>query len=143
MKISIDPGMEWQQIAHEAWRLQRDYFWTEDMSQIDWNRVWERYAPLVERVGTRGELSDLMWEMQGELGTSHAYEMGGDYRSEPSYPQGFLGANLTYDAGADAYAISPHRRSARRARRGPAVPSSRRASTSRKATNCGPSTARR
>ena len=32
------------------------------------------------RVSTRAELSDLIWEMQGELGTSHAYEMGGDHR---------------------------------------------------------------
>ena len=105
VKISVDPLLEWRQIAREAWRLQREYFWTEDMSQIDWNRVWERYAPLIERVGTRGELSDLLWEMQGELGTSHAYEMGGDYRTEPSYPQGFLGANLAYDAAANAYVI--------------------------------------
>ena len=105
VKISVDPILEWRQIAREAWRLQREYFWTEDMSQIDWNRVWERYSPLIERVGTRGELSDLLWEMQGELGTSHAYEMGGDYRTEPSYPQGFLGANLAYDANADAYVV--------------------------------------
>ena len=32
--------------------------------------------------------------------------MGGDYRTEPSYPQGFLGANLTYDADSDAYVIA-------------------------------------
>ncbi len=106
VKVSVDPGMEWQQMAQEAWRLQREFFWTEDMSQIDWKAIWERYSPLVNRVGTRGELSDLLWEMQGELGTSHAYEMGGDYRSEPSYPQGFLGADYDYDAGSDAYVVS-------------------------------------
>jgi tricorn protease len=104
-KVSLEPGVEWKQMAHEAWRLQRDYFWTADMSQIDWNSIWERYAPLVDRVGTRGEFSDLMWEMQGELGTSHAYEMGGDYRTEPNYPTGFLGANLTFDAAAGVYRI--------------------------------------
>ncbi len=26
--------------------------------------------------------------MQGELGTSHCYEMGGDYRPEPAWLQG-------------------------------------------------------
>ena len=36
------------------------------------------------RVATRGELSDLIWEMQGELGTSHAYECGGDHRRPPA-----------------------------------------------------------
>jgi tricorn protease len=43
--------------------------------------------------------------MQGELGTSHAYEMGGDYRAAPSYPQGFLGADFEWDANAGAYQI--------------------------------------
>jgi tricorn protease len=97
VKIPVDPGAEWRQMAREAWRLQREHFWTADMSQVNWDAVWERYAPLIDRVGTRGELSDLLWEMQGELGTSHAYEMGGDHREEPSYPQGFLGADLAYD----------------------------------------------
>ena len=46
-------------------------------------RSTRSYAPLLERVATRGELSDLIWEMQGELGTSHAYEMGGDHRKPP------------------------------------------------------------
>ncbi|MCW3098734.1 MAG: hypothetical protein JWL77_4352, partial [Chthonomonadaceae bacterium] len=105
IKVSVEPGVEWRQMAREAWRLQRDYFWTADMSQVDWDAVWNKYAPLVDRVGTRGEFSDLMWEMQGELGTSHAYEMGGDYRSEPNYPTGFLGANLTFDKEAAVYRI--------------------------------------
>jgi tricorn protease len=103
VRIPIDPGTEWRQMAREAWRLQREHFWTVDMSQVDWSAVWERYEPLIDRVGTRGELSDLLWEMQGELGTSHAYEIGGDYRQEPSYPLGFLGADLTYDEERGAY----------------------------------------
>ena len=65
-----------------------------------------RYEPLVERVACRSEFSDLMWEMQGELGTSHAYEMGGDYRPSPHYQLGFLGADLAYDAGHDAYRLT-------------------------------------
>jgi tricorn protease len=105
IKVSVEPGVEWQQMAHEAWRLQRENFWTEDMSKVDWNAVWRRYRPLIDRVGTRGEFSDLMWEMQGELGTSHAYEIGGDYRTEPSYPVGFLGADLAYDNETDGYRI--------------------------------------
>jgi tricorn protease len=32
------------------------------------------------------------------LGTSHCYELGGDYRQEPGYPLGFLGADLSYDS---------------------------------------------
>ena len=105
IRVSIDPVLEWEQMARDAWRLQRDHFWTENMSGVDWVAVWNRYYPLIARVGTRGEFSDLMWEMQGELGTSHAYESGGDYRVEPTYPQGFLGADLSFDAATELYRV--------------------------------------
>ena len=110
IKASIIPTAEWHQMYREAWRLQRDYFWTEDMSGVDWEHVYQRYLPLLDRIATRGEFSDLMWEMQGELGTSHAYEMGGDYRSSPNYAQGFLGADFAYDTEHNGYRIThiPH-----------------------------------
>jgi tricorn protease len=84
LRVAVVPGDEWRQMFREAWRLQRDQFWTPDMSEIDWKGVHERYLPLVERVATRSEFSDLLWEVQGELNTSHAYELGGDYRPEPT-----------------------------------------------------------
>ncbi|WP_018348506.1 S41 family peptidase [Longispora albida] len=93
VKVSVRPGAEWCQMFREAWRLQREHFWAEDMAGIDWPGIYDRYQPLVERVTTRSELSDLLWEMQGELGTSHAYELGGEYRYRPHYTQGFLGAD--------------------------------------------------
>ena len=106
IKASVIPAAEWHQMYREAWRLQRDYFWTENMSGVDWEHVYQRYLPLLDRIATRGEFSDLMWEMQGELGTSHAYEFGGDYRSSPNYAQGFLGANFAYDAESGGYRIT-------------------------------------
>ncbi|MBF0500055.1 MAG: PDZ domain-containing protein [Candidatus Riflebacteria bacterium] len=97
IRVSIDPRSEWRQMFREAWRLQRDNFWTEDLSGVDWHGVYKRYLPLLERVSTRVEFSDLLWEMQGELGTSHAYEFGGDYRASPSYGIGLLGADIAFD----------------------------------------------
>ncbi|MBV9027398.1 MAG: PDZ domain-containing protein, partial [Candidatus Eremiobacteraeota bacterium] len=66
---------------------------------------FDRYAALLPRLRTRGELSDLIWEMQGELGTSHAYESGGDYREPRQYQLGFLGADLRWDDGCQGYRI--------------------------------------
>jgi tricorn protease len=43
--------------------------------------------------------------LQGELGTSHAYELGGDYRPSPDYRLGFLGADFSYDPATDAYRV--------------------------------------
>lgn len=106
IKVSLHPVNEWRQMLREAWRLQRDQFWTADMSQVDWVRVLERYLPLVDRVASRSEFSDLVWEMQGELGTSHAYEIGGDHRTPPQYAQGYLGADFAYDEGTDSWRIT-------------------------------------
>ena len=103
--VEIVPRDEWAQMYREAWRLQTEEFWVEDMSDIDWDRVYDRYAALLPRVRTRGELSDLIWEMQGELGTSHAYESGGDYREPPQYQRGFLGADLSWDEERGGYCI--------------------------------------
>jgi tricorn protease len=106
VKVSVQPAAEWKQMFAEAWRLQREHFWAEDMSGVDWQAVYDQYAPLVERVSSRSELSDLFWELQGELGTSHAYEMGGEYRQGPHYSQGFLGVDWYYDAENDRYRIA-------------------------------------
>ncbi len=90
----------------EAWRLQREQFWREDLSGVDWERVLARYQPLLERISCRSEFSDLIWELQGELGTSHAYEWGGDHRKAPSYGVGHLGAELAWDAGLGRWAFT-------------------------------------
>jgi tricorn protease len=106
LKVSVDPGAEWRQMFAEAWRLMRDHFWVADMSGVDWAGVRERYGPLVDRVGSRSEFSDLMWETQGELGTSHCYELGGDYRPGPQYRQGMLAADFEFDARRGGYRIT-------------------------------------
>jgi tricorn protease len=103
--VLIEPRAEWQQMYFEAWRLQGEQFWDEHMSGVDWNLVRDRYAALLPLIRTRAELSDLLWEMHGELGTSHAYEIGGDRREPPQYRRGFLGADLTWNADAGGYRI--------------------------------------
>ncbi len=98
IRVLVDPGAEWAQMLREAWRLQLDYFWTADLSGVDWESVLDRYLPLVDLVATRSELSDLIWEVQGELGTSHSYELGGEYRKAPPWGLAHLGADLVREA---------------------------------------------
>ncbi|MET8000089.1 S41 family peptidase [Nonomuraea glycinis] len=95
--VQLDPVAEWRQGYHEAGRLMRDHFWREDMNGVDWQGALDRYAPLVERLGTHSELIDLLWEVQGELGTSHAYAIAGGGHLDPRRRQGLLGADLTRD----------------------------------------------
>jgi tricorn protease len=106
IQISIEPLQEWRQMFRETWRLLRDQYFSEDMAGVDWVKIHDRYRPLVENVSTRSELSDLLWDLGGELGTSHCYEIGGDYQPPPRYPIGLLGIDLTPDPQTGQYRIS-------------------------------------
>ncbi len=106
IRLSVEPRLEWRQMLREVWRLQRDQFWVPNMSGIDWDAVYRQYEPLLDRVATRAELSDLIWEMQGELGTSHAYETGGDHRRPPQMALGYLAADLRFVDADGSYEIT-------------------------------------
>ena len=106
LQVMINPRLEWGQMYEEAWKLQQDFFWTEDMSNVDWQRVYNRYRPLLKRIGSRRELNDLLWQMQGELGSSHAYVSGGDTRKPRDYRLGQLGAFCTWDRRKKSYVLS-------------------------------------
>jgi tricorn protease len=93
----VDPPAEWRQSYDEAGRLTRAYFWDPGMSGIDWDAVLDQYRPLVERVASPDEFADLLREVLGELGTSHAYVTASRRNEGPPHYQrwqGLLGANL-------------------------------------------------
>jgi tricorn protease len=93
----VDPPAEWRQSYEEAGRLIRAYFWEPEMCGIDWDGVLAQYRPLVERVASPDEFADLLREVLGELGTSHAYVAAARRNEGPAHyqrRQGLLGANL-------------------------------------------------
>ncbi|MBZ9645489.1 S41 family peptidase [Streptomyces sp. PSKA30] len=93
----IDPAAEWRQMYEETGRIMRDHFWRPDMNGVDWDGVLDRYRPVLDRIATHDDLVDLLWEVQGELGTSHAYVMSnGGYGNGPR--QGLLGADISRHA---------------------------------------------
>lgn len=79
-KFSIDPREDWKQIYTDAWRMERDYFYDAGMHGVDWDKMYEKYLPLVDRVTTRNELSDVIGELIGELSVLHTSVRGGDTR---------------------------------------------------------------
>lgn len=99
IRVRLDPVSVWGQAFDEAWRLQRDFFWTEDMAGQDWDSVHARYRPIVDRLGSHDDLVDLLWELHGELGTSHAYVRPVMVTENGSNGQGRLGADLAFTAG--------------------------------------------
>jgi tricorn protease len=97
IRVQVQPAAEWRQMFDEAGRLMRDNFWVEDMAGNDWPALMARYRPLLERIATRDDLSDLIWEVQAELGTSHAYETPRANPVQASQRLGHLGVDLERD----------------------------------------------
>ncbi len=106
IKVRVDLKKEWKQIFKEIWKFTYEYFWNEGLSGVDWERVRKLYEPLVDKINTREELNDLLWEVQGELGTSHAYIFGGDLHKNRAYKIGLLGADFEIDKSKKLYKIS-------------------------------------
>jgi tricorn protease len=97
---------DWRQIFVDAWRLERDYFYDPGMHGTDWDGILEKHLPLVDRITTRNELSDLIGWMVGELSALHTSVRGGDMRSgEDNVRVASLGARLVRDPGAGGYRI--------------------------------------
>ncbi len=97
-RFMADPAAQWRHAYAEANRYMRHDFWVPDMAGVDWDGVSEEYRPVLQRVGTPGEFADLLWEVAGELGSSHAYirparQPGEDGDGQP----GLLGADLARD----------------------------------------------
>jgi tricorn protease len=100
VRVRVEPAAEWTQMYHEAWRLMRDHFWRADMNGVDWDGARDRYAALLPRLATHDDLVDLIWELQGELGSSHAYCTPPSEPGEEGSRQGLLGADLAFERGA-------------------------------------------
>jgi tricorn protease len=72
------PAVEWREIFAEVWRRYRDYFYVENMHGYDWQKLRDKYQPLLDFVGSRADLNYVIAEMISELTVQHAYIEGGD-----------------------------------------------------------------
>ncbi len=102
----IDVRQDWRQIFVDAWRLERDWFYDPSMHGVDYAATRDKFLPLVDRITTRDELSDLIGWAVGELSALHTSVRGGDMRSgEDAVRVASLGARLFRDPRSGGYRI--------------------------------------
>ena len=100
LTVTVDPRAEWRQILIDAWRIQREFFYAENMHGVDWNAVRQQYLPLIDDCASREDLSFVISEMISELNVGHAYYSGGSSESTPSVSVGMLGCDFELVDGA-------------------------------------------
>jgi tricorn protease len=103
LPVTVDPKAEWRQIYREGWRLQRDLFYSAGYNGLDLAKAQARYAPFVEGLSTRSDLTYLMREMFTNLRSSHQY-VTDPPKGDPAFgdaapaaedkPAGLVGADL-------------------------------------------------
>jgi len=104
--FSVQPREEWRQIYTEGWRMLRDHFYDRGMHGVDWRAMHDKYLPLVDRVSDRAELSDVIFEMAGELSALHIYVRYGDERPAPDQIKiASLGARMSQDSAAGGWRV--------------------------------------
>jgi tricorn protease len=94
LMMKLDRMAEWKQMFEEAWRYERDYFYDPELHGRDWNKVYERYAPLVPHIRHRADLTYILDQVNGELSVGHSFVFGGDFPDTEPSRVGLLGADL-------------------------------------------------
>src|SRR6185437_16545207 len=96
-RFMADPDALWRHAYGEVGRFVRRDFWTPDMSEVDWDGALGAYRPLLDRIRSAADFADLLWEVLGELGTSHAYVSAAANGWRYYTPVGLLGADISRD----------------------------------------------
>lgn len=107
-KVRVDRPNEWAQMFDDAWRTMKYRFYDAKMHGMDWDAMRAKYRPLVEYVGDRQELLNIVNEMIGELNASHtgAAPPPGGGREPGAVSTGHLGVELEPDATAGRYRVT-------------------------------------
>ncbi|OGD19430.1 MAG: protease [Candidatus Aminicenantes bacterium RBG_16_63_16] len=104
MEMTIDRRAEWNEIYEECWRQMKYFFYVPNMGGVDWEAMRLRYKPLADAVNHRADLTYVIGELIGELGTGHTYVGGGDMPVPPKIKLGLLGARLEREPKSGYYA---------------------------------------
>lgn len=105
VRVRVDRPSEWAEMFDDGWRTMKYRFYDPQMHGMDWDAARAKYRPLVDYVGDRQEVLNLLNEMIGELNASHtgAAPPGGR-AGTPS--TGNLGIEFESDKAAGRYRVA-------------------------------------
>ncbi|HEY2535154.1 MAG TPA: PDZ domain-containing protein, partial [Xanthobacteraceae bacterium] len=104
LRERVDPSLEWAEMFENAWRLERDLFFSPVMNGKDWKAVHDSYLKLVPLLGSREDLNYLIGQVLGEISNSNTYVGGGDDGdTTPAAHSALLGADLALDPASGRY----------------------------------------
>lgn len=106
VRVKIDRPAEWAEMFGDAWRTMKYRFYDPAMHGMDWDAAKAKYEPLVQFVGDRQELLNIINEMIGELNASHTGAAPPPRGFGGASSTGHLGMELEPDATAGRYRVT-------------------------------------
>ena len=93
VSFRVEPRKEWQQMYHEAWRIERDFLYDPHFHGLDLAKAEHAYAPFVGAIASRNDLNVLFEEMTGHISVGHTFVNGGAFPPQTGVSVGLLGAD--------------------------------------------------
>jgi tricorn protease len=93
LQIAVDPVKEWPQMYHEAWRMQRAYFYDPNFHGTPTVADERRYEPFVASIASRSDLNYIFQEMLSAFSVGHLSGFGGTIPQGRHIAGGLLGAD--------------------------------------------------
>lgn len=104
LRAEVDPRREWAEMFENAWRLDRDVFFSRAMNGSDWQAVHEAYRHFVPLLGSQDDFLYLLGQMQGEIASSHTFiGRGTDFDTRPLVTTPLLGVDYALDRASARY----------------------------------------
>jgi tricorn protease len=99
MEVYTDPRVEWNQMYHEVWRIERDFLYDPNHHGLSIASAEKKYAPYLKGAGGRADVNRLFEEMLGEITIGHMFIAGGDVPQPKQVKGGLLGADYKVENG--------------------------------------------
>jgi tricorn protease len=93
LQVRVDPSVEWAQMYHEVWRIERAYFYDPHFHGADTMAGERRFEPYVSAIASRADLNYIFQEMLGAFSVGHLRGTGGAIPQARHVPGGLLGAD--------------------------------------------------
>jgi len=99
MDVRIEPAVEWKEMYHEAFRIERDFFYEPGFHGLDLAAQEKKFAAYLPGVASRDDLNYIFKETMGDLTVGHLFVRGGDGPEMKRIPVGLLGADYKIENG--------------------------------------------
>ena len=91
--LKIDKKKYYKELFNAAWLMLHDYFYDPGYHGLNWNNEKKKYEPLVDKTGDINTLTDIVYDMIGDLNASHTGFYPPDEGEQQTY--GDLGIDYT------------------------------------------------